>query len=265
MGGLPVDGGHTRGEFEHAEVAVFVGKNPWMSQSFPRARLVLREIAKDPKRSMIVIDPVVTDTAKLADFHLRVRPGSDAWCLAALGATLVQEDLLDDTFIAEHVTGSEPTIAALAEVPVGDYAQRCGVDEALIRAAARRIAGADVKDKGFAAKLAAYPLPQLLDLHAAATRESKRAEVAAKAKPAKARGRLPSRRPPQSRRLPSRRPPRRAPKPDSLRELPRPKGLGRSRFSILAIGDETEGASPTGVRSESLFADERVGEGSLFS
>ena len=51
-------GGHTRGEFEHAEVAVFVGKNPWMSQSFPRARLVLREIAKDPKRSMIVIDPV---------------------------------------------------------------------------------------------------------------------------------------------------------------------------------------------------------------
>ena len=43
-----------------------------------------------------------------------------------------------------------------------------------------------VKDKGFAAKLAAYPLPQLLDLHAAATRKSKRAEVAAKAKPAKA-------------------------------------------------------------------------------
>ncbi len=31
-------GGHTRGEFEHAEVSVFVGKNPWMSQSFPRAR-----------------------------------------------------------------------------------------------------------------------------------------------------------------------------------------------------------------------------------
>jgi hypothetical protein len=41
-------------------------------------------------------------------------------------------------------------------------------------------------DKGFASKLAAYPLPQLLDLHAAATRESKRAEASAKAKPAKA-------------------------------------------------------------------------------
>ena len=41
-------GGHTRGEFEHAEVSVFIGKNPWMSQSFPRARIVLNEIAKDP-------------------------------------------------------------------------------------------------------------------------------------------------------------------------------------------------------------------------
>src|SRR6185437_10707129 len=31
----------------------------------------------------------------------------------------------------------------LREVPVGDYAERCGVDEQLLRAAARRIAGAD--------------------------------------------------------------------------------------------------------------------------
>jgi formate dehydrogenase len=136
-------GGHTRGEFEHAEVSVFVGKNPWMSQSFPRARVVLREIAKDPERSMIVIDPVVTDTAKLADFHLRVRPGADAWCLAALAATLVQEGLTDEEFVAEHVNGAQPVVAALGEVPIDDYAARCGVDADLIRAAARRIAGAD--------------------------------------------------------------------------------------------------------------------------
>ncbi|OBK17580.1 molybdopterin-dependent oxidoreductase [Mycobacterium asiaticum] len=136
-------GGHTRGEFEHAEVSVFVGKNPWMSQSFPRARVVLNEIAKDPGRSIIVIDPVVTDTAKMADFHLRVRPGSDAWCLAALAAVLVQENLCDEAFLAEHVHGVEPVRARLRAVPVADFAQRCGVDEELLRAAARRIARAD--------------------------------------------------------------------------------------------------------------------------
>lgn len=135
-------GGHTRGEFEHAEVSVFVGKNPWMSQSFPRARVVLNGIANDPARSMVVIDPVVTDTARMADYHLRVRPGTDAWCLAALAAVLVQENLCDETFLAEHVTGVDAVRAALGDVDVADYARRCGVDEQLIRAASRRIAGA---------------------------------------------------------------------------------------------------------------------------
>ncbi|MGV0717577.1 molybdopterin-dependent oxidoreductase [Mycolicibacterium sp. XJ662] len=136
-------GGHTRGEFEHAEVSVFVGKNPWMSQSFPRARVVLNDIAKDPARSMIVIDPVLTDTAKMADLHLRVRPGTDAWCLAALAGVLVQENLCDETFLAEHVTGVEPVREVLRDVSVADYAQRCGVDDELIRLAARRIGTAE--------------------------------------------------------------------------------------------------------------------------
>jgi formate dehydrogenase len=91
---------------------------------------------------MIVIDPVITDTAKLADFHLRVRPGTDAWCLAALAAVLVQENRCDETFLAEHVTGTEPVRQALGVVDVDDFATRCGVDADLLRAAARRVAAA---------------------------------------------------------------------------------------------------------------------------
>ncbi|MEA2167009.1 MAG: hypothetical protein QOF76_309 [Solirubrobacteraceae bacterium] len=136
-------GSHTRGEFEHAEVSVFVGKNPWMSQSFPRARAVLREIAKDPERAMIVIDPVVTDTAAMAEFHLRVKPGTDAWCLAALVAVLVQEDLVDHAFLDAHTHGAPTVIAAFADVDVETYAARCGVPADDLRAAARRIGTAE--------------------------------------------------------------------------------------------------------------------------
>lgn len=135
-------GGHTRGEFDRAEVSMFVGKNPWMSQSFPRARVVLNEIAKDPGRAMIVIDPVITDTAKMADYHLRTRPGTDAWCLAAMAAILVQENLCDEAFLAGHVTGVDAVRAVLADLPVAEFAHRCGVAEELLRAAARRIAAA---------------------------------------------------------------------------------------------------------------------------
>lgn len=132
-------GGHTKGDFEHSEVVVFVGKNPWQSHSFPRARPTLREIARDPDRTMIVIDPRRSETAAMADLHLQVRPGTDAWCLAALLGVLVQEDLLDHTFLTEHTTGAEAVLGELADVPVAEYAARCGVPENLLRAAARRI------------------------------------------------------------------------------------------------------------------------------
>ena len=60
-------GNGVRGDFHHSEVAVFVGKNPWQSHGFPQARRVLKAIANDPSRSMIVIDPRRTETADLAD------------------------------------------------------------------------------------------------------------------------------------------------------------------------------------------------------
>jgi anaerobic selenocysteine-containing dehydrogenase len=90
-----------------------------------------------------VIDPVRTETAELADIHLRVRPGTDAWCLAALLAVIVQEGLVDTEFLAEHTTGADPVLAALRDIPVDQYAAACGVEEDLLRGAARRIATAE--------------------------------------------------------------------------------------------------------------------------
>ncbi len=131
-----------RGDIEHAEVAVFVGKNPWQSHGFPHARTTLKEISRDPARSMIVIDPRRTETAELADFHLQVRPGRDAWLVAALAATIVQEDLVDRAWTDEHVSDLAPVLAELEAVPIPAWCRISGVDEALVRAAARRIAAA---------------------------------------------------------------------------------------------------------------------------
>ncbi|MCU0940261.1 MAG: molybdopterin-dependent oxidoreductase, partial [Burkholderiaceae bacterium] len=130
------------GDFEHCEVAVFVGKNPWHSHGFARTRVILRDIQKDPHRSLIVIDPRRSETAEMADIHLQVEPGTDAWCLAALAAILVQEDLVAHQWLAEHTTGHAEISAVLRSIPVSRYAEFCGVDEALLRQAARRIAQA---------------------------------------------------------------------------------------------------------------------------
>jgi anaerobic selenocysteine-containing dehydrogenase len=134
---------HTAPDFEHAEVAVFVGKNPWQSHGFPRARVTLKAIAADPARTLIVIDPRRTETAELADIHLQVRPGTDAYVLAAMLAVLVEEELFDDGFIQEHTTDFETVQAAVEHIDVAEYCARAGVSEALVRQATRRIAAAE--------------------------------------------------------------------------------------------------------------------------
>ena len=130
------------GSYQQAEVAVFVGKNPWQSHGFQRARPILRDIAADPNRALIVMDPRRTETAEMADYHLRVRPGTDAFCLAAILGVLAQEDLIDRDYIHDRTQNSDELFAALNDVPVADYCERAGVTEALVRDVARRIARA---------------------------------------------------------------------------------------------------------------------------
>jgi anaerobic selenocysteine-containing dehydrogenase len=130
------------GSYQQAEVAVFVGKNPWQSHGFQRARPILRDIAADPKRALVVIDPRRTETAEMADYHLRVRPGTDAFCLAAILGVLAQEDLINPDYIRDRTQNSDELIKALNDVPVADYCGRAGVDETLIREVARRLARA---------------------------------------------------------------------------------------------------------------------------
>jgi len=133
----------TRGDFEHCEVGLFIGKNPWQSHGLPRARVTLKEMAKDPNRSLIVIDPRRTETAELADIHLQVKPGTDAWLLAALGGVLVQEDLIDHEWLREHAEGVQEPLTALREIPIAEYCAISGVPEELVRETARRIGKAD--------------------------------------------------------------------------------------------------------------------------
>jgi len=135
-------GAFTRGDFEHCEVGVFIGKNPWFSHSIPRARVTIREIANDPARCLIVIDPRRSETADLADIHLAVKPGRDAWLLAAMVAVIVQEGLLAGEWLAEHADGLEEVLPHFEVLPVGAYSGIAGVPEAQLREAARRIAGA---------------------------------------------------------------------------------------------------------------------------
>ena len=75
---------HTAEDVHHCDLLFVIGANPWIAHGFPNARDHLNEIRKDPGRKLIVIDPRRSETAEMADLHLAVRPGADAFLLGAI-------------------------------------------------------------------------------------------------------------------------------------------------------------------------------------
>ncbi len=136
-------GGGPSADIEHADTVFFVGTNPWHSGGIPSARTVLKAIQKDRKRCMIVADPRRTETAEMADIHLQLRPGTDAYLLAAMGAILVRDELVDHAFLEQRTLGAPELLAALREVPIEEFVARCGLDLTLVERAAHAFGEAE--------------------------------------------------------------------------------------------------------------------------
>ncbi|MEU0588157.1 molybdopterin oxidoreductase family protein [Streptomyces sp. NPDC006132] len=89
--------------------------------------------------TLVVIDPRRTRTAKLADRHIAIRPGTDALLLAAMARVLFDEGLVEPT---PHVQGVEELSDALREFTPEAVAEACDVEAGLIRVLARDLAAA---------------------------------------------------------------------------------------------------------------------------
>ncbi|MEV6771029.1 molybdopterin-dependent oxidoreductase [Nocardia sp. NPDC051030] len=87
----------------------------------------------------VVVDPRRTRTAKLADEHLFVRPGSDAYLLFGIVHTLFEENLTD---VRVEVEGLDEVRAAAAPFTPEQVASRTGVPAETIVRLARELAAA---------------------------------------------------------------------------------------------------------------------------
>ncbi|WP_432032306.1 molybdopterin oxidoreductase family protein [Streptomyces antibioticus] len=92
--------------------------------------------------TLTVVDPRRTRTARLADRHVGIRPGTDALLLAAMAHTLFEENLTDLGALTDHVEGLDELRAAMADFTPEAVAPACDVEAATIRALARELAAA---------------------------------------------------------------------------------------------------------------------------
>jgi len=118
---------HTAEDVHHCDLLFVIGANPWIAHGFPNARDHLNQIRKDPNRKLIVIDPRRTETAEMADLHLAVRPGADAFLLGAILGVLVGRNVIDQAFLEQHTTGHAEVKDALLRIPVTQWAEAADI------------------------------------------------------------------------------------------------------------------------------------------
>jgi anaerobic selenocysteine-containing dehydrogenase len=130
------------GHLEDADYGIIFGSNPALSQRGMEPHRMLRAFKKDPARTLVVVDPRDTETARGADLHLPVKVGTDASLMLALAAVIVQERLHDEAFVAAKTVGFDVISATLEDIDVDEMAERCGLEADTIRDVARKFAAA---------------------------------------------------------------------------------------------------------------------------
>ncbi|MFI5873081.1 molybdopterin oxidoreductase family protein [Streptomyces sp. NPDC051445] len=132
-------------DLDHTDHLLLIGANPLESNGslctaadFPGKLKAL----KARGGTLTVIDPRRTRTAKLADRHIAIRPGTDALLLAAMAQVLFEELLVDLGELTPHVEGIEQLSEAVREFTPEAVTAACDVDASLIRTLARELAAA---------------------------------------------------------------------------------------------------------------------------
>lgn len=132
-------------DIERSDLLVIIGANPvvsngslWSVPNFRGRAAVMRERGG----RIITIDPRFTETAKLADQHHNIQPGTDALLLAAIVHVLFDEGLVEFGRLEPHVKGVRALQSAVVGFQPDHVAGSCGVAADVIRSIARELAAA---------------------------------------------------------------------------------------------------------------------------
>jgi assimilatory nitrate reductase catalytic subunit len=116
-------------DIEAADLVVIAGSNYAWAHPVLYQRLAAAKKAR-PSMQVVVIDPRRTATCDIADLHLAVAPGADAYLFNGLLHFLRREDALDLAYVEAHVEGFAAAFEAARTVSsIPKVAQVCGVAE----------------------------------------------------------------------------------------------------------------------------------------
>src|SRR5437016_6883773 len=133
-------------DLDRTKLFLILGANPAVSNgSMMTAPGMPRRLQEIRRRGgkVIVIDPRFTETARLADRHLFIRPGTDVLLLLALLHVVFDEGLTAVGPLAAFTKGVEVIVSLVADFAPDKVASITGIDSGQIRLLAMKCAADD--------------------------------------------------------------------------------------------------------------------------
>ncbi len=121
-------------DIEQAHTILICGANPTENHPVVGARIKQAALRGVP---LIVIDPRRIELADYAALHMALRPGTNVPLLNAMACAIVEEQLHDEVFLRERISGWPQFEEFIKQWTPEHTAVLCGVDANLIRQAAR--------------------------------------------------------------------------------------------------------------------------------
>ncbi|NMC07023.1 MAG: molybdopterin-dependent oxidoreductase [Candidatus Lokiarchaeota archaeon] len=122
-------------DLEIADVLVFVGSNPVIAHPIIWNRVKMNP--NNPK--ILVVDPLLSETAKQATHHYPIRPGTQLLFLYTVAHILIRKGWIDEKYIKEHTDGFEEFKKHVEKYPPATTCDKIGLPESKIEEFARII------------------------------------------------------------------------------------------------------------------------------
>lgn len=123
-----------------SDMILGIGWNGMVSHQMPRAPIVLKAFSKNPDKLLAIIDPRKSETAKIANIHIPLKPGTDALLARAMIAVILQNGMEDKAYINAHVAGFEEIKPWFIDFDIRGALAVCEVQEAEVENLCRELA-----------------------------------------------------------------------------------------------------------------------------
>jgi len=94
--------GFTEPDERNLDILILWGSNTYVAHNVNESRFLVRHFSEDPDKMVVVVDPRLSETARMADLHVPVRVGSDSLFIRGMLALILDEGWQDQTYLDKY-------------------------------------------------------------------------------------------------------------------------------------------------------------------